>query len=85
MSRYSRPSISPNAWIGTMCGSRNRAAACASRRKRSRNSWSAARWAGNTFNATTRSSRVSKARSTSPMPPRAIGRSIRYGPNSEFT
>jgi hypothetical protein len=68
--KYSRPSISPKSWIGTICGSSSPAAARTSCRNRVSKTSSSAQFAGSIFKATTRSMAVSKARHTSPMPPR---------------
>src|SRR5689334_21866426 len=53
-------------------------ASCSNRARRSRLS---ANSAGRTFTATSRPSRVSRARYTSPMPPAPIGATISYGPS----
>src|SRR5580765_1379811 len=53
----------------------------ASRSKRWRTSGDEDRWDGRTLTATVRSSRVSRARYTSPIPPAPIAERISYGPN----
>src|SRR5712692_4821871 len=53
----------------------------ASRSKRWRTSDEDERWGGNTLIATVRSSRVSRAFHTSPMPPAPRGETISYGPS----
>ena len=66
-------SFSPTSWIVTTYGSpESRAAVCASRRKRARNSSSRAYRSESTLIATVRPSFSSVARQTSPMPPRAM-------------
>src|SRR5712692_9438889 len=52
----------------------------ASRSKRWRTSGEEERCSGNTLTATVRSSRVSRARYTSPIPPAPIGERTSYGP-----
>src|SRR5215218_2009334 len=64
-----------------MCGSDSRAASSDSRRNRAANEASAARWPGSRLTATVRLRTVSNARKTSPIPPRPISSSRRYGPN----
>src|SRR5689334_679306 len=72
--------------MGTTCGSLSRAAVCASRRNREAKSALVASAAGSSLSATTRSFlRVSTARHTSPMPPRPIRSTNRYGPNDVVT
>src|SRR5262245_22238251 len=55
----------------------------ASRSKRCRTSGDSERWDGRTLTATARSSRVSRARYTSPIPPAPIAETISYGPSFE--
>jgi hypothetical protein len=57
----------------------------ASRSKRSRNRGSLDRLSGRTLMATVRSSRVSRARYTSPIPPVPRAESISYGPTRALT
>ncbi len=78
--RYGRPSSSPTRWTSTTLGCDSRAAARASIRNR----WRATslRWtAAMNFTATARSSRVSWARNTWPMPPRPSAWTSRYSSN----
>src|SRR5580658_2393392 len=63
-----------------MFGWFNEATARASRSKRARRSSRLAICSGNTLTATVRSSLVSRARYTSPMPPAPMGARISYGP-----
>src|SRR5688572_21383949 len=61
-----------------MLGCESRAAVRASRRKRSRTRSSSARWSGRDLIATRRSSFRSRARKTTPIPPRPSSRSSTY-------
>src|SRR3981081_2654171 len=67
--------------MGQMCGSFSAAMARASCSKRRRDSESAASASLSTLIATVRSSRVSRARYTSPIPPAPSGAAISYGPS----
>src|SRR5581483_3589365 len=78
--QYCRTSISPASWTVTMCGWFSDEAICASRWKRRRSATSANSSESN-FTATGRSSFVSSARYTSPIPPAPIGAMISYGPS----
>src|SRR5207248_10395770 len=64
-----------------MCGCDKAEMALASRSKRAFRSGLAERCCGRTLMATSRPSRVSRARYTSPMPPAPSGDAISYGPN----
>src|SRR3954471_6441633 len=68
--------------MGTIYGCESRAAVRASRRKRSRNGACAASSGGKSLMATGRSRRTSRARYTTPMPPRPSSRSSEYRPAS---
>src|SRR5262249_29286857 len=64
-----------------MCGCESWEIVFASRSKRCRISSLAERWPGSTLTATVRSSRVSRARYTSPIPPAPTDARISYGPS----
>ena len=66
---YGVPSHSERSKIATMFGCVSPAAACASRRKRSRNSGSSAKRPPISFSATRRPSTSSSAHQTSAIPP----------------
>ncbi len=66
------PSLSSSPWMAAMLVWFSDARICASRRKRATRSASCAKAAGSTLIATSRPSFVSRARSTSPMPPAPI-------------
>ena len=76
MTKYTRPCPSPTVWIGTMWGWLSLAAVWASRVKRSRMSDWKASSGGSTLMATRRWSRSSRARYTTPIPPRPTSPSM---------
>ena len=70
MTRKGRPRHSPTLWIVTTCGWVMAAAACASRVNRRRAVASADHCGASSLIATNRFSAASKARKTTPIPPR---------------
>ncbi len=72
-----RPSCSPTSWMTTMFSCMQRAVVRASRRKRAPSSGP---WVLSRLTATSRPRRRSRARYTSPMPPRPSSRMISYWP-----
>src|SRR5438045_4895443 len=81
MTRKSIPLALPTSYSVQMFGCVRAEIVRASRSKRSRDSVSAERCAGRTLMATERSSRVSRARHTSPMPPAPTRATTSYGPS----
>ncbi len=79
----SAPAASPASYTGMMCGSSTFAAARDSARNRRRNAGSAARAGPRIFSATSRSSRTSRARNTTAIPPVPASASSRYPATSE--
>ncbi len=69
------PSIRPKSWIATIPGWESAATAFASASNRARAAGLDARASGRTLSATSRSSFVSRARKTTPIPPLAMGAS----------
>jgi len=76
--RVTRPLTEGTTYTATIDGCCSRATICASRLNRSLDSGSPSSSARTTFRATRRSSRMSRARYTAPMPPRPISCSMRY-------
>ena len=79
----STPSASPASYTGMMCGSSTAAAARDSAMNRRRNAASAASAGARIFSATSRSSRWSRARNTTAIPPAPTCASSRYPASSE--
>ena len=78
MTRYGKPACRPKCSTGTTCGWASRAIAAASVRNRSRAAGVAYPPASITFTATARPSTKSRARYTTPMPPRPSSASTSY-------
>ena len=81
MTAYAAPPSRPKSKIERMLGCDSAATAFASRSKRSRAAELSARCGGSTLIATSRSSLVSRARYTSPIPPVPMAPTISYGPS----
>ena len=79
--KYGTPSAVPMSCTDRMFGWLSAAAARASCSNRRRRSGSVQNSRGSSFTATSRRSRVSRARNTSPIPPRPRGARMRYGPS----